>query len=57
MIDDGADDDAMSRPEMLTCLQLHGEAASAASKAGVKDIALSISHSDKQAIAVAVANF
>ncbi|KAG6191041.1 hypothetical protein E4U27_005035 [Claviceps purpurea] len=38
-------------------VKLHGEAASAASKAGVKDIALSISHSDTQAIAVAVANF
>jgi fatty acid synthase subunit alpha len=42
---------------MLTSLQLHGEAAAAAQKAGVKDITLSISHSDSQAIAVAVANF
>ncbi|KAG5999203.1 hypothetical protein E4U54_001993 [Claviceps lovelessii] len=38
-------------------VKLHGEAAAAATKAGVKDIALSISHSDSQAIAVAVANF
>ncbi|KAG5927705.1 hypothetical protein E4U42_001910 [Claviceps africana] len=38
-------------------VKLHGEAASDADKAGVKDIALSISHSDSQAIAVAVANF
>ncbi|KJK94080.1 Fatty acid synthase subunit alpha [Metarhizium anisopliae BRIP 53284] len=38
-------------------VKLHGEAASAAKKVGVKDIALSISHSDNQAIAVAVANF
>ncbi|CAM1511186.1 Fc.00g086990.m01.CDS01 [Cosmosporella sp. VM-42] len=36
---------------------LHGEAAAAAKQAGVKDITLSISHSDSQAIAVAVANF
>ncbi|KZZ94194.1 fatty acid synthase subunit alpha [Moelleriella libera RCEF 2490] len=38
-------------------VKLHGDAAAAAAKAGVKDIALSISHSDDQAIAVAVANF
>jgi fatty acid synthase subunit alpha len=38
-------------------VSLHGEAAAAAQKAGVKDITLSISHSDSQAIAVAVANF
>ncbi|TWU75521.1 3-oxoacyl-[acyl-carrier-protein] synthase [Metarhizium rileyi] len=38
-------------------VKLYGEAASAAKKAGVKDIALSISHSDNQAVAVAVANF
>ncbi|KAG5790053.1 hypothetical protein H9Q69_010875 [Fusarium xylarioides] len=38
-------------------VSLHGEAAAAAKKAGVKDITLSISHSDSQAIAVAVANF
>lgn len=38
-------------------LQLHGDAAAAAKKAGVKEISLSISHSDQQAIAVAVASF
>lgn len=37
--------------------QLRGEAAAAAKKAGVQDITLSISHSDNQAVAVAVANF
>ncbi|KAF4125252.1 hypothetical protein GMORB2_4092 [Geosmithia morbida] len=38
-------------------VRLRGEAAAAAKKAGVQDITLSISHSDSQAIAVAVANF
>ncbi|RDA86798.1 hypothetical protein CP532_6366 [Ophiocordyceps camponoti-leonardi (nom. inval.)] len=38
-------------------VKLHGEAAAAAHKVGIKDITLSISHSDTQAIAVAVANF
>ncbi|KAH6895234.1 hypothetical protein B0T10DRAFT_477436 [Thelonectria olida] len=38
-------------------VSLHGDAAAAAKKAGVKDITVSISHSDSQAIAVAVANF
>ncbi|KFA77175.1 hypothetical protein S40288_04577 [Stachybotrys chartarum IBT 40288] len=38
-------------------VSLHGEAAAAARKAGVKDITVSISHSDTQAIAVAVASF
>ncbi|KAF4512960.1 hypothetical protein G6O67_000284 [Ophiocordyceps sinensis] len=38
-------------------VSLHGEAAAAAKQAGVKSITLSISHSDTQAIAVAVANF
>ncbi|KAM3555497.1 hypothetical protein MY1884_005561 [Beauveria asiatica] len=38
-------------------VSLHGDAASAAKQAGVKDISLSISHSDSQAIAVAVASF
>lgn len=42
---------------MLTIAQLHGEAAAAAKQAGVQDITISISHSDNQAIAVAVANF
>ncbi|KHN97914.1 fatty acid synthase subunit alpha [Metarhizium album ARSEF 1941] len=37
-------------------VKLHGEAAAAAAKVGVKDISLSISHSDNQAIAVAVTN-
>ncbi|KAH7160244.1 hypothetical protein B0J13DRAFT_617024 [Dactylonectria estremocensis] len=38
-------------------VSLHGDAAAAAKKAGVKDITVSISHSDSQAIAVAVASF
>lgn len=38
-------------------LQLHGDAEAAAKKAGVKSISVSISHSDEQAIAVAVAAF
>lgn len=41
----------------LTGIQLHGDAKAAASKAGVKYVEVSISHSDTQAIAVAVANF
>ncbi|KAF7555116.1 hypothetical protein G7046_g6638 [Stylonectria norvegica] len=45
--------DATGAPTVL----LHGQAAAAAKKAGVKDITVSISHSDSQAIAVAVANF
>ncbi|KAI4246213.1 MAG: hypothetical protein L6R42_009986 [Xanthoria sp. 1 TBL-2021] len=36
---------------------LHGDARAAASKAGVKSVDVSISHSDSQAIAVAVARF
>ncbi|KPM43575.1 Fatty acid synthase subunit alpha [Neonectria ditissima] len=38
-------------------VSLHGDAAAAAKKAGVKGITVSISHSDSQAIAVAVASF
>ncbi|KAK7422247.1 beta subunit of fatty acid synthetase [Neonectria punicea] len=38
-------------------VSLHGDAAAAAKKAGVKNITVSISHSDSQAIAVAVASF
>jgi fatty acid synthase subunit alpha, fungi type len=38
-------------------VSLHGEAAAAAKKAGVKSINVSISHSETQAIAVAVAAF
>ncbi|GJD00728.1 fatty acid synthase alpha subunit [Colletotrichum higginsianum] len=38
-------------------VKLHGDAAAAAQKVGLKDISVSISHSDSQAIAVAVANF
>ncbi|KAH7017760.1 hypothetical protein EDB80DRAFT_604467 [Ilyonectria destructans] len=38
-------------------VSLHGDAAAAAKQAGVKDITVSISHSDSQAIAVAVASF
>lgn len=36
---------------------LHGEAAAAAKQAGVKEVSVSISHADKQAVAVAVAHF
>ncbi|CAI4210760.1 unnamed protein product [Parascedosporium putredinis] len=36
-------------------VKLHGDAATAAKKAGVKDVNVSISHSDTQAMAVAVA--
>jgi len=36
---------------------LHGEAAAAAKEAGVKEVKVSISHSDSQAIAIAVASF
>ncbi|KAL1856113.1 beta subunit of fatty acid synthetase [Paecilomyces lecythidis] len=38
-------------------VQLHGAAAEAAKKAGVKQVNVSISHSDSQAIAIAVAKF
>ncbi|KAJ9300279.1 hypothetical protein DTO271G3_2396 [Paecilomyces variotii] len=38
-------------------VQLHGAAAEAAEKAGVKQVNVSISHSDSQAIAIAVAKF
>ncbi|EGY13950.1 hypothetical protein VD0002_g2244 [Verticillium dahliae] len=38
-------------------VNLHGDAAAAAKKAGLKEISVSISHSDSQAIAVAVATF
>ena len=39
---------------MLICVQLHGDAKAAASKAGVRSVDVSISHTDAQAIAVAV---
>jgi len=38
-------------------VQLHGDAAAAAEKAGVKSVDVSISHSDAQAIAIAVSKF
>lgn len=38
-------------------VQLHGVAEQEAQRVGVKNITLSISHSDDQAIAVAVAHF
>jgi fatty acid synthase subunit alpha len=38
-------------------LQLSGQAEKAAKLAGVKNVSVSISHSDEQAIAVAVAHF
>lgn len=37
--------------------QLHGDAQSAAQRAGVKSVNVSISHNDAQAIAVAVSSF
>ncbi|KAI1340429.1 fatty acid synthase subunit alpha [Xylariaceae sp. FL0016] len=44
-------------PEGAPIVHLHGEASEAASKAGVKEISISISHSDLQSIAIAVASF
>jgi len=38
-------------------VSLHGEAAQAAKKAGVKEINISISHSESQAVAISVASF
>ncbi|KAL9109967.1 MAG: hypothetical protein Q9227_005490 [Pyrenula ochraceoflavens] len=38
-------------------VSLHGEAAAAAKEAGVKEVKVSISHSDTQAVAVAVSTF
>jgi len=38
-------------------VSLHGDAAAAAKQVGVKGVSVSISHSDKQAVAVAVAHF
>jgi fatty acid synthase subunit alpha len=42
---------------MLTNSQLHGDAKEAAKRAGVKSVSVSISHSDDQAVAVAVSQF
>lgn len=41
----------------LTFAQLHGQAAEAAKKVGVKDVSVSISHADNQSIAIALAKF
>jgi phosphopantetheinyl transferase (holo-ACP synthase) len=41
--------------EVLTKTQLHGDAQKAATEAGVQSVQVSISHSDTQAIAVAIA--
>ncbi|KAI1322290.1 fatty acid synthase subunit alpha [Xylariaceae sp. FL0255] len=38
-------------------VSLHGDAASAAKKAGIKEISISISHSETQSIAIAVSTF
>jgi fatty acid synthase subunit alpha len=38
-------------------IQLHGDAKSAAAKAGVKSVNVSISHDEDQAVAVAVSSF
>ena len=45
------------RTQMLTRVQLHGDAKVAADKAGVKSTTVSISHSDAQVIAVAISSF
>jgi fatty acid synthase subunit alpha len=37
--------------------QLHGHAQEEASRVGVKKISISISHSDEQAVSVAIAQF
>lgn len=42
---------------MLTSVQLTGNAKAAADKAGVKSTSVSISHSDRQVIAVAISTF
>jgi hypothetical protein len=41
-----------AEPATLTYLQLHGAAAAAAKQAGVKQVSVSISHSDSQAVAL-----
>lgn len=48
---------ATTRMVPLTALQLHGNAAAAAEKAGVSEVSVSISHSDNQSIAIALAKF
>ena len=42
---------------MLICSQLSGHAQEEASRVGVKSINISISHSDEQAVSVAIAQF
>jgi fatty acid synthase subunit alpha len=42
---------------MLTSLQLYGKADEEAKRVGVKKINISISHSDDQAVSVAIAQF
>lgn len=42
---------------LLTMLKLHGNAATVAEKAGVAEVSVSISHSDNQSIAIALAKF
>lgn len=42
---------------MLTTLQLSGSAQEEAKRVGMKTVTISISHSDDQAVAVAVASF
>lgn len=41
----------------LTSVQLYGDAKAAANKVGMKGVEVSISHSDAQAIAIAVSKF
>lgn len=41
----------------MTYVQLYGDAKAAADKAGVKGVEVSISHSDAQAIAIALSKF
>ncbi|KAB5545958.1 hypothetical protein GE09DRAFT_1133130 [Coniochaeta sp. 2T2.1] len=51
------DIEVLPSAEGAPTVSLHGNAAAAAQKAGVKDVTVSISHSDTQSIAVAVASF
>ncbi|KAJ9132479.1 Fatty acid synthase subunit alpha [Coniochaeta hoffmannii] len=51
------DIEVLPSAEGAPVVSLHGDAVAAAKKAGVKDITVSISHSDTQSIAVAVASF
>ncbi|TGJ80111.1 hypothetical protein E0Z10_g8651 [Xylaria hypoxylon] len=51
------DIEILSNEKGAPIVSLHGDAANAAKKAGVKEITVSISHSETQSIAIAVATF